>query len=33
VPETDASSMRYSSSLQVTLLGFGMTITLVLEVH
>ena len=25
--------MRYSSSVRVTLLGFGMTITLVLEVH
>jgi len=25
--------MRYSSSIQVTLVGFGMTITLVLEVH
>ena len=32
-PETDASPLRDSSSVRVTLLGFGMTITLVLEVH
>ena len=32
-PETDASPMRYSFSVRVTLLGFGMTIMLVLEVH